>query len=124
MVSIRNDILWSYVLIAFLIILGVYFTVKTNFVQIRMLREMIRLLGDGLGDSSKKKQGVSSSGAFCLGTATRVGNGNLASIAIAITVGGPETVFWMWVIALLGSASAFAEGTLAQIYKIRYESDF
>lgn len=124
LVSIVNDILWSYVLIALLILLGVYFTIKTNFVQIRMLGEMIRLLGDGVGDSSKKKQGLSSFGAFCLGTATRVGNGNLAGVAIAITVGGPGAVFWMWVIALLGSASAFVEGTLAQIYKIRDGSGF
>jgi AGCS family alanine or glycine:cation symporter len=122
-IATSNDILWSYVLIAMLIVLGLYFTFRTKFVQFRMIGEMIRLLGDGVGDS-KKKDSVSSFGAFCISTASRVGTGNLAGVAIAISIGGPGAVFWMWLIALIGSASAFVEATLAQIYKVKDKSGF
>ncbi|MTI80665.1 MAG: alanine:cation symporter family protein [Firmicutes bacterium] len=115
-VSFGNDILWSYVLIVMLIVLGVYFTVRTKFVQFRMLGEMIKLLGGGVGAS---KKGISSFQAFCVSTASRVGTGNLAGVAIAIASGGPGAVFWMWLIALIGSASGFIESTLAQIYKVK-----
>ena len=115
-ITISNDILWTYVLIAPLILLGLYFTFKTNFVQFRYIKEMFRLLTDGA--TSKKEEGsVSSFQAFCISTASRVGTGNLAGIAIAISVGGPGAIFWMWLIALIGSASSFVESTLAQIYK-------
>ncbi|MGL4771972.1 MAG: alanine/glycine:cation symporter family protein [Clostridium sp.] len=111
-----NDFLWTYILIAMLLCLGAYFTFKTKFVQFVHIKEMFRLLGDGL--NSKDNDGkVSSFQAFCIGTASRVGTGNLAGIAIAISVGGPGAIFWMWIIALLGAASAFVESTLAQIYK-------
>ncbi|MDF2037626.1 alanine/glycine:cation symporter family protein [Cytobacillus oceanisediminis] len=109
-----GNFLWSYVLIIMLIGLGLYFTVRTKFVQIRMIGEMFRLLGEG----AVKKKGVSSFQAFCISTASRVGTGNLAGVAIAISLGGPGAVFWMWLIALIGSASAFVESTLAQIYKV------
>jgi alanine or glycine:cation symporter, AGCS family len=111
-----NTYLWSYILIVMLIGLGLYFTVRTNFVQFRMFGEMIRLLGEG---AKADKKGVSSFQAFCISTASRVGTGNLAGVALAITAGGPGAVFWMWLIALIGSASAFVESTLAQIYKVR-----
>jgi alanine or glycine:cation symporter, AGCS family len=78
---------------------------------------MIRLLGDGSKD--RIKGGISSFQAFCIGTASRVGVGNIAGVALAISLGGPGAVFWMWVIALIGAASAFVESTLAQIYKVR-----
>jgi AGCS family alanine or glycine:cation symporter len=81
-----------------------------------MVGEMIRLLGEG---ARADKKGVSSFQAFCISTASRVGTGNLAGVAIAITTGGPGAVFWMWLIALIGSASAFVESTLAQIYKVK-----
>lgn len=110
-----NNFLWTYILIAPLILLGAYFTLKTKFVQFRSLKEMFRLLGDGV--SSKKEGSVSSFQAFCISTASRVGTGNLAGIAIAISVGGPGAIFWMWLIALIGAASSFVESTLAQIYK-------
>lgn len=116
-----NDFLWTYVLIAPLILLGLYFTFKTNFVQFRYIKEMFRLLGDG-PIAEKKKESVSSFQAFCISTASRVGTGNLAGIAIAISVGGPGAVFWMWLIALIGSASSFVESTLAQIYKEKDEN--
>lgn len=117
-----NDILWSYVLIALLICMGLYFSFKTKFVQFRYLKEMISLLTESVGKSiskSDKKKGVSSFQAFCISTASRVGTGNLAGVAIAIAVGGPGAIFWMWTIALIGGASSFVESTLAQIYKVK-----
>ncbi|MDU1509209.1 MAG: alanine/glycine:cation symporter family protein [Clostridium butyricum] len=115
-INVSNDILWTYVLIAPLILLGLYFTFKTRFVQFRYIKEMFRLLNDG-ATAKKEKGSVSSFQAFCISTASRVGTGNLAGIAIAISVGGPGAIFWMWLIALIGSASSFVESTLAQIYK-------
>lgn len=111
-----NNFLWTYILIALLLCLGLFFSYKTKFVQFRMIKEMFRLLGDGLS-SNKDKKGISSFQAFCISTASRVGTGNLAGIAIAITVGGPGAIFWMWVIALIGASSSFVESTLAQLYK-------
>ncbi|MEG0295573.1 MAG: alanine/glycine:cation symporter family protein [Clostridium sp.] len=118
-----NDFLWSYILIALLISLGLYFSIKTNFVQFRFLKEMVRLLGDS-NSSDKKSGSVSSFQAFCISTASRVGTGNLAGVATAIAVGGPGAVFWMWVIALIGAASSFVESTLAQIYKVKDGNSF
>lgn len=122
-VSNSNEILWTYILIASLLGLGLYFTVRSGFVQFRMLKEMIRLLAEGV-KSSPGSKGVSSFQAFCISTASRVGTGNLAGVALAIAVGGPGAVFWMWLIALIGAASAFVESTLAQIYKVRDGSTF
>ena len=120
-----NDILWSYVLIFSLLALGIYFTFKTKFVQFRYIKEMFRLLGDGFGDSKDKdKKGISSFQAFCISTASRVGTGNIAGVAIAVSVGGAGSVFWMWLIALIGSASSFVESTLAQIYKVKDGDSF
>lgn len=123
-VSVGNTILWQYVLIVLLISIGVYFTFKSNFVQFKFLGEMFRLLGDSSSNSSDEKQGVSSFQAFCISTASRVGTGNLAGVALAISVGGPGAVFWMWIIALIGAASSFVESTLAQIYKIKDENGY
>ncbi|MGE7767383.1 alanine/glycine:cation symporter family protein [Peribacillus sp. NPDC096540] len=111
-----NDLLWSKILIIMLIGSGLYFSVRTKFVQFRMVGEMFRLLGEG---ATADKKGVTSFQAFCISTASRVGTGNLAGVAIAITMGGPGAVFWMWLMALIGSASAFIESTLAQIYKVK-----
>ena len=115
-VNFANDILWSYVLIVLLVGLGILFTLKTGFVQLRMLPEMFRLLKEGVGQ--KADAGVSSFQAFCISTASRVGVGNIAGVAIAITTGGPGSIFWMWIIAIIGSATGFIESTLAQIYKV------
>ena len=120
MVLSFNDFLWTYILIGMLIILGLYFSIKTKFVQFRYIKEMFRLLTDGLSkDKSKEKNSVSSFQAFCISTASRVGTGNLAGIAIAISYGGPGAIFWMWLIAFIGAASSFVESTLAQIYKVK-----
>jgi alanine or glycine:cation symporter, AGCS family len=115
-VNESNTLLWSYILIVLLIGSGLYFTFRTKFVQFRMVGEMFRLMGEGAKGDTK---GISSFQAFCISTASRVGTGNLAGVAIAITTGGPGAVFWMWLIALVGSASAFIEATLAQIYKVK-----
>lgn len=117
-VASANDFLWSYVLIVMLVGLGVYFSFATKFVQLRLLGEMFRLMGEGVGEKAKKHH-VSSFQAFCISTASRVGVGNIAGIAIAIVSGGPGAIFWMWVIAMIGSASGFVESTLAQIYKVK-----
>ncbi|PRR72117.1 alanine/glycine:cation symporter family protein [Clostridium thermopalmarium] len=127
-VSSINNILWSYVLIALLIALGLYFTIRSGFVQFRFFGEMFRLLGEGanksISSNGKEHKGVSSFQAFCISTASRVGTGNLAGVAIAISTGGPGAVFWMWLIALIGGASSFVESTLAQIYKVKDEHGY
>lgn len=116
-VNFLNDIIWSqYVLIPLLLITGLYFTVKSRFLQIRMLPEMIKSISHK--PEHADEDAVSSFEAFTVGLASRVGTGNLAGVAIAIVVGGAGAVFWMWVVAILGSVSAFVESTLAQLYKV------
>ena len=119
-----NTILWSYVLIVMLIGIGLYFTFRLKFVQFRMIKEMVRLLGEGISSNNGEKKGVSSFQAFAISTASRVGVGNLAGVSIAIASGGPGAVFWMWMIALIGSASAFVESTLAQVYKVHDDKGY
>lgn len=122
-IIVANDWIWTYILILFLIIAGLYFTWKSKFVQFRYFREMFRLLGQGVAGSNSKTS-VSSFQAFCIATASRVGTGNLAGVATAVALGGPGAIFWMWLLALIGSASAFIESTLAQLYKEKGEKSF
>lgn len=124
LILLVNDFIWSYILIAMLIVIGLYFTFRTKFVQFGNIKEMFKLLGEGSSSKDKSKNEVSSFQAFCIGTASRVGTGNLAGVASAIAIGGPGAVFWMWLIALIGSASAFIESTLAQIYKVKDGDNF
>ena len=130
LITTVNDIIWSYVLIVALVGCGLWFTWRTRFAQFRMVGEMIRLLTDStVGTVKDQAKGervrrVSSFQAFAVSVATRVGTGNLAGVAVAITIGGPGAVFWMWVIALIGSATAFVESTLAQLYKQKYKDFF
>lgn len=112
-----NDALWAYLLIGALILCGLYFTIRSRFVQFTMLGDMFRQLVDSSSTHSGKNRHISSFQAFAVSMATRVGTGNLAGVATAIAVGGPGAVFWMWLIALIGSATAFVEATLAQLYK-------
>lgn len=122
-----NDAIWGYVLIAALVGCGVWFTVKTRFVQFRMLFEMIRLLTETAADTmtdDRKTKHISPFQAFAVSVATRVGTGNLAGVAAAIAIGGPGSVFWMWVIALIGAATAFVESTLAQLFKQPHSDSF
>lgn len=114
-----NDIIWTYILVVLLIGCGLWFTVRSRFVQFRMLKETFRLLGESTVQLNKQEKHISSFQAFAISLASRVGTGNLAGVATAITVGGPGAVFWMWIIALLGASSAFVEATLAQLYKTR-----
>ena len=119
-----NDVLWTYILIIMLLGCAVWFTIKTRFVQFRMFKEMVRLLGDSTSKAEGKEHHISSFQAFAVSLASRVGTGNLAGVATAITVGGPGAVFWMWLIALLGSSSAFIESTLAQLYKVQGKTSY
>jgi AGCS family alanine or glycine:cation symporter len=131
LITKTNDAIWGYVLIGVLIICGIWFTWKTKGVQFRMVGEMLRLLADSatsgtdsLSDKDKNHKHISSFQAFAVSVATRVGTGNLAGVATAIAIGGPGAVFWMWVIALIGSATAFIESTLGQLYKQRQKDSF
>lgn len=108
-----NDFMYTYPLLILLVGAGVYFTVRTRFVQGRLLGEAFRVLLEKAEVKDGKKQ-VSSFQALMISTASRVGTGNIAGIATAIAAGGPGAVFWMWVMAVIGSASAFIESTLAR----------
>ncbi|EGA88279.1 amino acid carrier protein [Planococcus donghaensis MPA1U2] len=115
-----NTLLWTYILIALLMGLGLYFTVRTKFVQVRLFGEMFRVIMEKKdGDS-----GISAFQAFTISTASRVGTGNITGVALAIAIGGPGAVFWMWMVAIIGMATAFVESTLAQVYKIRDGEQF
>ena len=119
-----NDILWTYILIAMLLGCAIWFSFKTRFVQFRMLGEIIRLLGDSTAKMDGHEKHISSFQAFTISLASRVGTGNLAGVATAITVGGPGAIFWMWIIALLGASSAFVESSLAQLFKIKSKHSY
>lgn len=121
-----NDFLWTYLMTALLLGAGLYFTLRLGGVQFRMIGEMLRLLVNSSQKHDDKKdlslpadKKISSFQAFAVSLASRVGTGNVAGVAIAIALGGPGAVFWMWVVALLGSANAFVESTLAQLFKVR-----
>ena len=115
LISDVNNALYGKILIILLILGGLYFTLRTRFVQFRMLGEQFRLLRE----KPEGGKGVSSFQALMVSMASRVGTGNIIGVSTAICLGGFGSVFWMWVIAIIGSASAFAESTLAQIYKKR-----
>lgn len=110
-----NTALYTYVLVYLLVGVGIYFTIRTRFVQIRYFK---RMLGQ-LRHSRTGADGISSFQAFCIGLASRVGTGNIAGVAIALTIGGPGAIFWMWMVALIGMATALIEATLGQIFKVR-----
>jgi AGCS family alanine or glycine:cation symporter len=110
-----SGLLWGSVLIYVLIGAGIYFTVRTRFVQVRHFGHSWRVV---LHSRQGAEGGISSFQAFCIGLASRVGTGNIAGVAIAMTLGGPGAVFWMWCVALLGMSTAFIEATLAQIFKV------
>lgn len=107
-----NSFIYSNILFWVLIAVGIYFTIRTGFVQIRLFPEAIKVLSE-----KSHAGGISSFQALMIATASRVGTGNIAGVATAIVMGGPGAVFWMWLMAIIGAASAFIESTLAQIYK-------
>ena len=119
-VSTLNNIVWNPGLVALLICAGLYFSVRTRFVQVRRFSTMLR----SLFSKKPNAQGITSFEAFCLALSGRVGTGNIVGVATAIAFGGPGAVFWMWVVAFLGASTAFVESTLAQMYKFPHSSGF
>lgn len=112
-----SDWVYTYILIALLIGTGLYFTIRTGGVQFREFGQMIRGI---FGSRNKDGDGISSFQAFAIGLASRVGTGNIAGVSVALVAGGPGAIFWMWIVALVGMATAFIEATLAQLFKIRW----
>lgn len=120
LVLITGDIdnfMYTYILVALLVFTGIYFTIRTKGVQFRYIKDMFTQLFEKKVDKNGKA--ISSFQAMMVSTGSRVGTGNIAGIATALAMGGPGALFWMWVMALIGGASAFIESTLAQIFKIR-----
>ena len=116
MLETTTDFLWSYVLVAVLVAIGLAFTIGSRFVQFRYFGEMFRVLGQAFRHHTGH---VSSFQALTLSVAGRVGAGNIAGVAVAITLGGPGAVFWMWMVGLIGMATSFFECSIAQAYKVR-----
>lgn len=114
----------GWILLVVLIGLAVLLTLRTKAVQLRMLPEMLRLIREPTGRDKRGQKSISSFQAFCISAASRVGTGNIAGVALAISIGGPGAVFWMWVMAIVGSATAFVESTLGQLYKVRDGADY
>ena len=112
-----DGFMYTYILLILLVVTGVYFTIRTKCVQIRYLKDMFRQVTEKKHVDGEKS--ISSFQALMVSTASRVGTGNIAGVATAIALGGPGAVFWMWLMAIVGAASAFIESTLAQIWKIR-----
>lgn len=130
-----NDFLWGYIVIAMMVLCALYFTFRLKAVQFTMIHEMFHLLthsskktnaikdnmetGYAMDKETRNVKPISPFHAFAIGLSSRVGTGNLAGVASAIFIGGPGSVFWMWMLALLGASSSFVESTLAQLYKRR-----
>lgn len=117
-IGLLNLVLWNYVLTYGLLAVGLYFTFRLRFLQVRRFPHMLHVIGRGTGGDSS---GISPFQALCVSLASRVGTGNLAGVAIALSLGGPGALFWMWCTAALGMATAYAESSLAQLYKVRDE---
>lgn len=115
-IYLMSDLLWGAILIYLLVGVGIFFTLKLGFIQLRHFRHMFSVLKNSRKSDSS---GISSFQALCTGLAARVGTGNMVGVAVALTAGGPGAIFWMWLIALLGMATSFAECSLAQLYKVR-----
>lgn len=116
LIDFINSILWNYVLIYGLLAVGILFTLRLGFLQFRHFPEFFRLVLKGPGAAAG---GITPFQALCTSLASRVGTGNLAGVAVALYLGGPGAIFWMWVVALLGMATGYAESALAQLYKVR-----
>ncbi|MEZ8195004.1 alanine/glycine:cation symporter family protein [Vibrio cortegadensis] len=116
LINLMNDLLWGSILVYLLVGVGIYFTIRLGFIQFRHFGHMFSVLKDSRKADSA---GISSFQALCTSLAARVGTGNMAGVAVALTAGGPGAIFWMWLIAMLGMATSFAESTLAQLYKTK-----
>jgi AGCS family alanine or glycine:cation symporter len=117
-IDFLNTIFWGYVLIYGLLAVGVYFTIRLGFVQFVHFGELFRSV---LRAPETDRAGITPFQALCTSLASRVGTGNLAGVAVALYLGGPGAIFWMWMVALVGMATAYSESTLAQLYKIKDE---
>ena len=117
-----DSFMYTYILVILLVFAGVYFSVRTGFVQLRFIKDMFKNIVEKKADKNGKS--ISSFQAMMVSTASRVGTGNIAGVATAIATGGPGAIFWMWVMSLLGAASAFVESTLAQTWKVRNPDGF
>lgn len=116
----NGDLFWSWIVLPVVVVLGLYFTIRTSVVQVRLLPAMLRTLRDPTPrDAKGEAQSISAFQAFTVSAASRVGVGNIAGVGTAITLGGPGAVFWMWLMATIGGASSFVESTLGQLYKVR-----
>ena len=122
-VTAWNDKYWLF-MIALLVATGLYFCARTILVQIRYLPEMVRAITEKPSDISEGVKGISSFKAFTISAASRVGTGNVAGVAVAISTGGPGAVFWMWLLAIIGGATSFVESTLAQLYKVKDKDSY
>ncbi len=124
-VLFSGDLLWTWLVLPLVVLLGLYFTVRSGVVQFRLIPEMFRTLTDKTPRTTDgKPQSVSAFQAFTVSAASRVGVGNIAGVGTAIAIGGPGAVFWMWLMAFVGGASAFVESTLGQLYKVRDADGF
>ncbi|MEY9214844.1 alanine:cation symporter family protein [Thermobifida halotolerans] len=117
--GVVNDQLWTFVAIPLLVVVSLYFTVRSKAVQLRLVPEMARTMFEPSGTAPDGKKAISSFQAFSVSAAARVGTGNVAGVAIAIALGGPGAVLWMWVMGIIAGSAAFVESTLAQLYKVR-----
>jgi AGCS family alanine or glycine:cation symporter len=115
-IGFLNTVFWQYVLIYGLLAVGLYFTVRLGFIQVVHFGELVRSV---LGRRSTDSSGISPLQALMVSLASRVGVGNLTGVAVALYLGGAGAIFWMWMVALVGMATAYAEATLAQLYKTR-----
>lgn len=120
-----GDQLWTWAVLPILVVLGLYFTLRSGVVQFRMIPEMFRTLTDRTPtDADGRPQSVSAFQAFTISAASRVGVGNIAGVGTAIAIGGPGAIFWMWTMAFIGGASSFIESTLGQAFKVRDKDGF
>ncbi|WP_026123031.1 alanine/glycine:cation symporter family protein [Nocardiopsis halotolerans] len=117
--TFNNEIYWAWIVIPLLVIVSVYITIRTGVVQIRMLPQMFRVLRSKPETAPDGGKAVSSLQAFMISAAARIGTGNIVGVAVAISLGGPGAVFWMWMMAIVVAAASFVESTLAQLYKVR-----
>ena len=124
-IAFINDVVWSPALVVLLVFAGLYFSVRTRFVQVRRFGLMLRaLFAPAERHEDGRKKGISSFEAFCVALSGRVGTGNIVGVATAIALGGPGAIFWMWIIAFFGASTAFTEATLAQQFKFHHSTGF
>ncbi len=117
-IGFLNTIFWGYVLIYGLLAVGVFFTIRLGFIQFRHFTELFRVIG---GSREADQAGITPFQALTVSLASRVGTGNIAGVAVALTLGGAGAIFWMWMVALVGMATAYSESTLAQLFKVKNE---